>query len=73
MLRSCRRLGVAEIVGAAEASPENLRAALAEIIDSTESKARALALRTRLGELPTVETAVGLLERLAETREPIFR
>ena len=62
---SVERLGIGKVVDEGELTPETLRAAVRTLIDDSRSKDNIVQLRASVHELPTIDHAVDLLEKLA--------
>lgn len=66
-------LGLGRRVGPEERTSYTIRSRLREVLDGPGYRAAARAFATEMAELPGVDHAVRLLERLARDREPILR
>lgn len=69
--RRADQLGVARVLDATSATPEDLRAFLVTVLEDPSYQRRALRLRDEIAALPSPGRMVRLLERLAEERRPI--
>ncbi len=66
-------LGLGRRVGPEERTSDTIRSRLREVLGNPTYRAAARDFATEMAELPGVEHAVRLLERLARDREPILR
>jgi UDP:flavonoid glycosyltransferase YjiC (YdhE family) len=69
--RRAAQLGVARVFDAASATPEELRASVATVLDDPSYQRAALRLRDEIAALPAPGQMVRLLERLSEEGRPI--
>jgi UDP:flavonoid glycosyltransferase YjiC (YdhE family) len=70
--RRCADLGVGQVVGADERTPETIRAATRAVLRDPSYRANAERIRDEIYSMPGLEAAVELLERLASDRAPIL-
>jgi MGT family glycosyltransferase len=68
----CADLGVARVLDAVEATPEVVRAAAADVITDPAYRRDAEDLRDEIAALPDPAHAIGLLERLAREKRPLY-
>ena len=68
----CAALGVARVLDPVEATSESVRAAAADVISDPVYRRNAEGLRDEIAALPEPEYAVGLLERLAAEKGPVY-
>jgi MGT family glycosyltransferase len=68
----CADLGVARVLDAVEATPEVVRAAAADVITDPAYRCDAEGLRDEIAALPDPAHAIGLLERLAREKRPLY-
>lgn len=68
----CADLGVAQLLDAVEATPEAIRAAVVGVLEEPTYRRNAERLRDEIAALPELAQAVGLLERLAVERRPLY-
>jgi len=68
----CAELGVARVLDAVDATPEDVREAAAAVLADPSYRQAAERLRAELLALPGPEHAIALLERLAAERGPIL-
>lgn len=68
----CVALGVAERVDMEERTPERIRSAVRRVLNDPAYAERARAMQRDMQTLPGPETAVELLERLAQERLPLL-
>ncbi|QUH00786.1 glycosyltransferase family 1 protein [Saccharopolyspora erythraea] len=71
--RRCRELGVAEVLDAVTATPQDIRAAVSTVLADPGYRRAAERLRDEIAALPDPARAVALLERLAAEKCPIVR
>jgi UDP:flavonoid glycosyltransferase YjiC (YdhE family) len=69
--RRAAQLGVARVLDATSATPEDLRASVATVLDDPSYQRAALRLRDGIAALPAPGQMVRLLERLSEEGRPI--
>jgi len=67
----CEQLGVARVLDALRATPEDARAAVSTVLADRGYRRAAERLRDEIAALPGPARAVGLLERLAAEKRPI--
>ena len=67
----CAALGVARILDAIDATPETVRAAVAEIVTNPTYRDNAEHMRDEIAALPALARALMLLERLAAEKRPL--
>lgn len=68
----CSALGVAHVLEAAEITPQLVREAAATMLDDPACRRRAERLRDEIATLPEPAYVVGLLERLASDKRPVY-
>jgi UDP:flavonoid glycosyltransferase YjiC (YdhE family) len=68
----CAALGVARVLDPVEATSESVRAAAADVISDPVYRRNAEGLRDEIAALPEPADAVGLLERLAAEKGPVY-
>jgi UDP:flavonoid glycosyltransferase YjiC (YdhE family) len=68
----CVNLGVAQVLDAVEATPESVRAAVSTVLDAPGYRRNAERLRDEISARPEPAHVVGLLERLAEEKQPLY-
>jgi UDP:flavonoid glycosyltransferase YjiC (YdhE family) len=68
----CAQLGVAKVLDVIGATPETVRAAVAEVLHETAYRRSAERLRDDIAALPPIADAVDLLERLAAQRQALY-
>lgn len=66
----CRRLGVARVLDALQATPGDVRSAVQEILEAPGCRERAERLRDEIRSLPSPAQAVAWLESLAANQRP---
>lgn len=69
----CVTLGLAQSLLQDAISPETVRSAVGALLAEGSYRERAVQMRDELESMPGVETAVGLVERLARTGQPVLR
>lgn len=62
----CAALGIARVLDALQATPAEIRDAAADLLGQTRYRAAASRLQQEIADLPTIETTLPLLERLAQ-------
>jgi UDP:flavonoid glycosyltransferase YjiC (YdhE family) len=70
--RRCAELGVAKVLDVIGATPETVRAAVAEVLHETAYRRSAERLRDDIAALPPIADAVDLLERLAAQKQALY-
>jgi UDP:flavonoid glycosyltransferase YjiC (YdhE family) len=65
--------GVARVIAPEERTPDTIRAAVHDVLESPRYRERARQFQTALDALPGAEHAVELLDRLARDRKPLMR
>jgi UDP:flavonoid glycosyltransferase YjiC (YdhE family) len=68
----CGELGVGLVVGPDERSPESIRTAVRAVLADPAYKRNAVRVQKATQELPGIDHAVELLERLARDRQPLL-
>lgn len=68
----CAALGVGRVIAEDDQSPEAIRAATHAVLADGRYRQRAEALRSEGEHLPSLDTAVSLVEQLARERQPIL-
>jgi UDP:flavonoid glycosyltransferase YjiC (YdhE family) len=68
----CAQLGVAKVLDAMGATPDTVRAAVADVLHEASYRRSAERLRDEIAALPPVTDAVDLLERLAAEKRPLY-
>lgn len=69
---SCARLGVGRVIAAGQRTPAAIRAATRAVLDDPGYRQAAARVQAEMAELPGLDHAVALLERLAAERAPIL-
>jgi MGT family glycosyltransferase len=69
---ACARIGVGRVVGPEERTPENIRAAVREVLANGTYRAKAERIQNEIAAMPGAEYAVELLERLAAEKQPLL-
>ncbi|HYI16225.1 MAG TPA: nucleotide disphospho-sugar-binding domain-containing protein [Thermomicrobiales bacterium] len=69
--RRCVTLGVGQMLGPDERTPEAIRNAVQSVLTDPSYRARSVAVRETIERLPDIATGVALLERLAHERRPL--
>ena len=64
----CAALGVAEVIGPEQRTPDHVRAATHAVLTADDYRANAETFRNKMLALPSSDHAVELLERLASTK-----
>jgi MGT family glycosyltransferase len=67
----CAALGVGRLIAPEDRTPEAIRAAVRAVLSDTSYRANAEHMRDAMTELPGMDHAVALLERLAREKRPI--
>ena len=70
--RRCADLGVAHVLDAVGATPDGVRAAVSMVLDDPSYRRNAERLRDEIAALPEPTHTVGLLERLAAEKQPLY-
>ncbi len=70
--RRCADLGVARVLDAVELTPESVRTAATTVLNDPAYRRSAERLRDEIAALPGLAYAVGLLERLATVKRPLY-
>ena len=68
----CAALGVARVLDAVAATPEQVRETVAAVLADPNYRQAAQRLRDEIATLPTPESVVPLLERLASEKRPVM-
>ena len=68
----CDALGVGQVIGPEERTPEAIRAAVRAVLAGPTYRRNAEGLRDEMAALPGPEYAVELLERLAMEKQPLL-
>jgi UDP:flavonoid glycosyltransferase YjiC (YdhE family) len=69
----CAAIGVGRVLDSSERTPEAIRGAVRAVLSNHAYARQAQCLRAEIAAMPGIEHAVGLLERLAEKREPLLQ
>lgn len=67
------QLGVAQVLGAVEATPESVGKAVTTVLAEPGYRLAAECIRAEIAALPEPTQAISLLERLAVERRPLSR
>ena len=67
----CEQLGVAKVISPDNRTAEAFRQAVAEVLSDPRYRSNAQRLREEMEQLPSLEDAVGWLERLAAEQQPL--
>jgi UDP:flavonoid glycosyltransferase YjiC (YdhE family) len=63
--KRCEALGVARVIAPSDRTPEAIRAAVHAVLSNPSYRHSAARVRDEIHALPPVDTAIGMLEKLA--------